>query len=332
MIWSFSSSKQFSRCQRQWYIRNYVANWRAEEGSVEKEAYLLSKLSSVFAWRGRLVDDVIEAYVVDSLRSRGIVDQDGVLEQTRDLFERQLAFARAHRLREPGMTASEAGDDFAALRDVEYQGSVSDDLVDQAWNDVETALLNLLRNEALVDRMRTASLLVAQRRLTFILSGPKSELIKARARPDLIVFSEVEPPLIIDWKVHSFGRVDYRLQLASYALALTRCNPHRDFPASISEYRPTDIGLWEVQLLTNRVRRYELAEDDIYELEAHIAETWKLMELAIDELDEGTLSPLDFPVTYYPATCARCSFQKLCWEDSIWEKDQPQEWKQTSFL
>lgn len=332
MIWSFSASRQFSRCQRQWYLKNYVADWRAEESSIEREAYLLSKFSSVFAWRGRLVDDVIENYIVAPLHFGDILDRDSVLEKARGLFDRQLAFARANRLREAGMTMTKAGDDFAALRDVDCQGDVSKDLIDQAWGDVETALVNLFCYEDLIQRMRKASALIAQRPLMFTVSGLKSDLIKVRAVPDLIVFSEKELPIIIDWKVHSFGRVDYRLQLACYALALTRCNPHRDFPTSVSKYGPTDVELLEVQLLTDHLRRYELTEDDIHELEAYIAETSKLMELAISRFDEETLSPLDFPVTYYPKTCARCSFQKICWEDSIWENDQPQEWKQMSLL
>jgi hypothetical protein len=289
MIWSFSTSKQFSRCQRQWYLKNYVANWHAEEDSIEKEVYLLSKLSSVFAWRGKVVDKVIENYIVRPLHFGDKLDENNVMEQARELFDRQLAFARTNRLREPGMTVSKAGDDFAALRDVDYQRDVPKDLIDQAWSDVETALVNLFAMKDLIERMRKACALTAQRPLFFTLSGLKSDLIKVRAVPDLIVFSEKEFPLIIDWKVHSFGRVDYRLQLACYALALTRCNPHRDFPASVSEYEPTDIELWEVQLLTNRVRRYELTEDDIYELEAYITETSKLMELAISGFDEETL-------------------------------------------
>ena len=197
---------------------------------------------------------------------------------------------------------------------------------------METALVNLLAMKDLLRKMRQVSALIAQRPLTFSLTGLKSELIKVRAVPDLVIFPEKGSPLIIDWKVHSLGRVDYRLQLACYALALTRCKPHRDFPTPVSGYEPTDIDLWEVQMLTNRVRRYELAEDDIYELEAYITETSKLMELAVSGFERETLSPLDFPVTYYPKTCVHCSLQKICWEDSIWEKDQPQEWKQMSLL
>lgn len=332
MIWSFSASKQFFRCQRKWYFKNCVASSQAKKDPMRREAYLLSKLDSVFAWRGKVVDKVIAEYVVGPLHFGRIPSQQHVLQQARTLFERQLAFAKANRLREPGITVSKAGDDFAALKDIEYEGVVSQSLIADAWDDVETALLNLFAMEELIEKLCAASLLIPQRPLVFSSSSLTSKPITVRAVPDLIAFFQDKPPLIVDWKVHSFGRIDYRLQLACYALALTRCKPHSDFPALLSEYSSTDINLLEVQLLTNHQRPYTLTKDDIYELESYITETAMLMQLAISAPEGERLTPLGFPTTHYPETCASCSFPKICWEESIWEKDTPREWKQTSLF
>lgn len=332
MNWSFSASKQFFRCQRQWYFKNCFASHRARREPLRREAFLLSKLDSVFAWRGKVVDKVIAKHVVASLHFDRTPSKKHVLQQARDLFERQLTFAKTNRLREPGTTVSKAGDDFAALRDIEYEGEVSEDLIARAWDDIETALLNLFAMEGLMERLCAASALIPQRPLSFAVAGLSSKPTTVKAVPDLIAFFDDGSPLVVDWKVHFYGRVDYRLQLTCYALALTRCKPHRDFPESLSGYDPTDIGLLEVQLLTNHQRSYTLTESDIHELEAYVAETAMLMELAVSTFSGRTVSPFDLPVTHYPETCNSCSFRKICWESSIWENDQPHELKQMSLF
>jgi len=332
MNWSFSASKQFFRCQRQWYFRNYIASWQAKKDPIRRETYLLSKLDSVFAWRGKLVDRVITKHIVNPINYGAGLDEQHVLQQAQDLFERQIAFAKANRLREPGMTVSKADDEFAALKKIECEGQVSDDLIAGAWNDVKIAIHNLFAMEELIEKLRAADRLVPQRRLTFSFEGISPELISVRAVPDLFAFYQNKPPMIVDWKVHSFGRADYRLQLACYALSLTCCKPHSDFPAGLSKYSPTDIALLEIQLLTNNVRSYTLTQDDIYELETYIAETAMLMQLATNATKGKSLTPLAMPTTRYPETCASCQFSKICWEESIWKSDPPQEWKQMSLF
>lgn len=70
MIWSISESKTFRRCQRQWFFKNIVACATAKKNPIRRRAYLLSKLQSVFAWRGQLVDTVIENYLIPALNSK----------------------------------------------------------------------------------------------------------------------------------------------------------------------------------------------------------------------------------------------------------------------
>lgn len=69
MIWSFSDSRTFDRCQRQWYFGEVVANAVAK-APVRHEAYLLSKLQSVSAWRGQVVDSTIGSVLVPALNER----------------------------------------------------------------------------------------------------------------------------------------------------------------------------------------------------------------------------------------------------------------------
>lgn len=307
MVWSFSSSRMFQRCQRQWFIKQFVANANAKKVPLRREAYLLSTLQSLQAWRGSLVDQVISDHIVPSLHRARIPSEASILDFARSIFDRQLEFALENRMRNPGMTKSRAGNSYAALYAVEYGYGITKSDEIQAWHEIELALRNLMQMQDLFSMLMDGTRLIAQRALTFTCG-----LVRARMVPDLIVFHEHEAPLIVDWKVHTFGFYNARLQLASYALALTACNPHSDFPASFSGYKPEDIKLLEVQLLTRQQRYYSLAPSDIEDIETYVMSSQTEMDLATAR-NPRALSMFDFPTTSRPETCQRCSFRSICW-------------------
>jgi PD-(D/E)XK nuclease superfamily protein len=315
--WSFSGSKSFRRCARQWFLRTAVANARAKSPAIRREAYILSKLDSVYGWRGRLVDLVISGEVVNTLRQGRTPRLDQLLTAARALFDAQLAFARAHRIRERGLVLSKCGDKVAAFRSMEYGGSIADAEIESAWADVSHSLENLLGLEVL-DRMRRAQALIPQRRLQFTLTGVDGQPVPVQATPDLIVFTKGESPLVVDWKVHTFVSADSRLQLAIYALALVRAAPHRDFPSVLGRISPTDVQLVEAQLLANRERRYALDDTDVVEAESYIGETAELMALAVSGVTPGEFSAAVVAPTRDPMLCTRCPFERICWGEPVW--------------
>jgi hypothetical protein len=308
MVWSFSDVRLYRKCQRQWYYKNYVANARAKD-PIRREAYYLSKLQSIFDWRGNIVDNVISFDIIPYLNQRNALRRQTILQQARQLFLDQLGFAKMKRIREPGMTQKAAGRAFAALYPFDYGEELTESDLSQAWADIETALSNFLEMEEIITPLREANYLVAQRSLMFSFNSQS-----VRAVPDLICFFSNKPPLIIDWKVHSYAMQNYRLQLACYATALIHCEPHRDFPASLSRWKPTDIRLLEAQLLTRVPRHYTITDGDIEGVLSYITRTAREMELTVDADPSETLSPGDFSVALDSDECQRCSFRSLCWE------------------
>jgi len=290
---------------------------------LRREAYLLSKLQSVWGWRGSIVDLVIKRKVLTSLKAHQHIDMTSVVRFARDTFDRQLEFARRHRLREHGMAPSLAGDDFAALYAYEYEGGIGDDELARAWEDIEQSLIHLLEMDQLHVVLDSAFRVIPQRNLSF----PHFD-VSVRAVPDMIAFFSDRPPLIADWKVHSYGNLDARLQLATYAVALFRTKPHVDFPVSLLPHEPTDVGLMEVQLLSKQQREYSLCDQDITDIDNYIAETSSGMLLALTEEDGYRFRPFDFPVTGNPEMCQRCPFRSLCWRETT----QCQDLRQMSFL
>ena len=309
MKWSFSAARAFRQCQRSWFFKHCLASAVAADPR-RRAAYLLSKLQSVSAWRGRLVDKILTERLVPALGRRQPITQTDLRVAAKTCFDRELDFALNNRIHEPGMQASR-NDAVAAFRAIEYGATIARQEIAQAWDDIETAISNLFKMHRLREALKHASYVIAQRSLQFTFDA-----VTVVAVPDVIAFNDHAPPLIVDWKVHSFGTRDYRLQLALYALALSRCAPHRDFPEVLTTFAPTDYRLLEAQLLAGIEHEYTLHSADFDELEDHVAATAAEMLAATDGLKNGELRADDFAVTEWPDLCQRCPYQRICWEET----------------
>lgn len=297
----------FRKCQRQWFYKACCASAKAKDPT-RREAYLLSKLQSVSAWRGQIVDAVVEQSLVPALNRRERPMLNRVLAIARALFDKQLAFGRQNLVRQPGFKVTEAGDSFAAFYVIEYGDGLKESDITSAWSDVEKALRNLFGLKDLKELLRAADYRIAQRSLIFDHAGAK-----VRAVPDLVAFFPYRPPAIVDWKVHTFGIRDYRDQLLTYALALMRAKPHKDFPVDLLRWNVPDVELLEVQLLRGIIRRHTVQPDDIEAAEERIAESIVAIQLARGGMDDGQLTAEEFPTAFDPRICQSCSYRKLCW-------------------
>lgn len=309
MRWSYSASRSFKQCQRQWYFKNIVASGTARRDEIRRRAYLLSKLQSVSAWRGKIVDDVISDLIVPSLNRKSRITLRDVKARARHLFDQQLAFARANSPTDLTLQPSKHEDSFALFYDNHYGKGVSDEEIDKAWAEIEAALDNLFGLGAIKELLKSADYLVAQRSLSFCLMDG----VSPQCVPDLIAFRAGKPPIIVDWKVHVFGQNDAWLQLGIYAIALGRCTPHADFPAGI-QIDPLYVQLYEAQLLTNTVRRHEIDEDHLSEAEEYITTSAYEIACLTDGEKYAELNPEDFTPALYAASCQRCAFREICWE------------------
>ena len=308
-MWSLSAAKSFNKCQRQWYYKNCLGNWKAKD-PLRRKAYLLSKLHSISSWRGSIVDSVISEVIVPTLKAKRTPSLTVAQQRARELFDRQLKFARQHPLHQPGLSPSQVGSDFAVFHCMEYGGEISETEIKKAKAEIDQALVNLFAMPDVWSEMKTSQYLVTQPPLSFSHTGET-----VRAVPDLIAFYPNKPPLIIDWKVHFFGVYRAWIQLGIYALALSRGKPHKGFP-KLSRWEVTDTRLWEVQLLTNQIRRYELDEMRISEIDNFMAESISAMQLIVGDAKKATLDPMEFLTASSPETCQFCNYQSICWESA----------------
>jgi PD-(D/E)XK nuclease superfamily len=309
-MWSLSAAKTFDRCQRQWYYKNCLGNAKAKD-PLRHKAYLLSKLQSISSWRGNIVDAVISEVIIPTLQKKRNPSLTIAREQVEDIFDRQLNFARRHPLHQPGLSPTQEGDNFAVFHSMEYGGDICETEIIRAKLEIDRALSNLFLMDEVWSELQQAQYIIAQRALTFSHTGET-----VRAVPDLIAFYYNKPPLIIDWKVHFFGVYGAWKQLGIYALALDRGNRHRDFPR-FSQWGLTDFRLWEVQLLKNRIRRYELDESLVAEVNRSMAQSISEIHLIVgDTKKKAQLDPMEFLTASSPETCQYCNYQSLCWESA----------------
>lgn len=306
-MWSLSTAKSFKNCQRQWYYKNCLGNAKAKD-PLRRKAYLLSKLQSISSWRGSIVDSVISEVIVPVIKAKQNPSLIAAQRKAKELFERQLAFARQHPLHQPGLSPSKAGSDFAAFHCMEYGGEIPQVEIETARAEIDQALANLFAMSEVWSELRAARYLITQRALSFSHIGET-----VRAVPDLIAFYTNKPPLIIDWKVHCFGVYRASMQLGVYALALVRGKPHKDFPA-LQRWEIPDLRLWEVQLLTNQLRRYQLDEMRVAEIYNFIAESISEIQLVSGDTKRSSLSATELLTASSPEICQCCNYQSMCWE------------------
>ena len=309
MKWSKSAGQCFRRCQKQWFYRHCLANANAKD-PLRREAYLLGKLQSIPQWRGSIVDATIGATVIRALRKGQSTTLGAAQRFAMRRFDAQLECAKAHRLREPGFRPA-AARDFAAFRSMEYEGHIPDEEIERARQEVNDALSAIFHMEEVKALIKAGDQLIDQRSLSFRIAG-----VSVQAIPDLIVLYSDRPPVILDWKVHGFGLFDAFQQLLLYAMALTRCKPHRDFPASLAEVSVEEIELLEVQLLSRVVRRHPVGEGDIDRLEHDIATSAYSMRRLLNGQKPVEIDAHELEGAYGPEACARCQYQKMCWKEA----------------
>jgi hypothetical protein len=307
MAWSFSGHHIFIQCQRKWFFMQKMASPLANDPK-RREAHILGQLKSIPAWRGSIVDQVIEDAVVPSIQNRNMPSQDTVLAYAQKLTNEQLQFASAKRYREKGMTKQKAGRSYAALFALEYGTEIASEELLTAKMEIETSLRNLMSSKEMLDTLLQARWLRAQCSLSFKLDGSD---ISVRAHPDLVAFYDGEKPLVVDWKVSTNQASDYWLQLAVYALALSRS----DWIGRIvtNKINPTEIRLVEANLLNNNFKDHALDDHDLAELEDLIADSAWQMQL-LDSGQKYTESEvLEYGTARNPRSCEYCQYKRLCW-------------------
>ena len=319
MNWTITGAKQFKGCARQWYYRNIVADARVKKDVYRRELTILSKLQSVEAWRGSLVDNVISRLLVNAVNNRLPVRKDAFLKEAGRIFDLQLNYAVGKKYRIEGASLASDQEEFAALFDCEFSSGVTEAQLKQARADIERAINTLIDDTALIEYFQSSVFLASQRPLIY-----NFDRFSVYAKPDLIVFFENAPPHIFDWKVHTFANNTYDEQLISYAIALYKVlqsKPHTDFPPGAGKFSVYDYKLTEYQLLhPERTRRdYQVNNDRLEDLASNMSSSMIEMYMTGCFKNYSQAEKRKFPTTSFIEQCPKCPFQKICQPDNDYD-------------
>ncbi len=308
MNWSISKAKLFSKCQRRWFYSEIMASKYGKDIH-RNEAYILKQLGSIHSWRGKLVDYVIERLLVPKFNEKMLPPFNEIESLVSELMEKQFKFAKEKKYRDPKLTKKEAGDNYCALREIEWADELDSESLNIIKQQVLVSLKNLLKSKLMKKFLAPDTILVAQKSLNFKIKG-----VNIISRPDLILYFKDKPPLIIDWKAYYHGTENARMQLGVYSIALAECVATDPYLKPMDD--PTEIRLIEYQLLKNFQREYKLSMSDVDEIKQYINDSLQKMLKLSEHNNYHEFDIKQFEKTITPE-CKYCNFKTLCRNEKI---------------
>jgi hypothetical protein len=312
--WSFSADKLFRRCQRQFFF-NEIAAHHAPKVAWRHEAFVMKQLKTLDAWRGIVIHEGIQKYVVPAIQSGHPLDWATLVGQTLERAKMQWLFSKQRRYRESGIVKSRC-ESYCALVPDENGEGVSEQEFNTVSTEIRTAFKRLAGLTQLWEEIRRHRDCQAEMRL-----WTDYDDVRINAQIDLFFQRSRGHPTIIDWKSYEVGGdSDAWLQTTLYGWIVWRCGRYEI-------RRPEDIKLLECQVQDGVIVEHACSHEVFEELEDHIYRSLnRIFSLCKSrKLSEAKLE--DFAFTDNPNNCEHCTFRELCIQKSsaasAWPRTQP---------
>ena len=304
--WSFSTDSRMRRCERQVFFSD-VAAWHNARDPLRKESFLLGQLKSMESWRGLVVHQAIERFVLPYWQERRSVPWDTVIKQARSLGERQFWFSTKKRFREAGMSKKKAQGDYCALFGHEFHPAPSEDDMRVVLDGVEKALRNLSALGDFLKHVEGRRFYRSETALSVEYNG-----VRIKGQIDLIFSGKYGEYGVVDWKDYeTVAGSDARRQMALYAWLLCRSEtwPVKD---------PGNIELWEVKLAQPATVIHTVDQEAFDELEDFIYRSTERLKALCGDGTYRATDLEDYAHTANPNSCRICSHRNICREPEQW--------------
>jgi hypothetical protein len=302
MKWSFSTDKLFRRCQRQFFFREIAAHHSLKE-DWRREAFVLKQLKTLELWRGTLIHEGVQHYVVPALKKGDALDWNQLIEQTLQRARAQLAFSEQKRYREHGIAKGDH-ENFCALVPHETGIGVSPEEFDDVCSKIRTAFQNLATLPDLWQGLLGRQDCEPEKKIWV-----EFDDIKIMVQIDLLFERSLGHPTIIDWKSYELGGdTDARLQTVLYGWAVWRSKLFSDL------HQPENIELLECQVQEGVVIKHECSQDIFDELEDYLYRSLNRIYSLCQSKKLAEANLQDFAFTDNPNNCEHCVFRQLCIE------------------
>ena len=297
--WSISTDKLFRRCQRQFFFRQIAAHPTSAE-DWRRDAFILRQLKTLELWRGAIIHEGIENYLIPALRSGATVPWDEITARTLQRAHDQFSFSAQRRFREPGMVKGKCPD-FCALAPHDAGETISSEDFDNVCHEIKKAFERLSSLAQLWERFGAQRYWEPEVSLSV-----KFHDVSIKVQIDVLLERSPHELTIIDWKSYDVGGdSDARLQTALYAWAVWRSKQYH-------LRRPEDIELLECQVLDGTLIEHECSREIFDELEDYIYRSvQRIFSLCQSKkLAEAKLE--DFAFTDNANNCEHCTVRPLC--------------------
>ena len=297
--WSFSTDKLFRRCQRQLFFREIAAHPNAKD-EWRREAFILKQLKTLELWRGTLIHEGIEFFLVPALKKVDPIPWKTITENTVRRAREQLRFSAQKRYREPRITKGR-NDDFCALVPHENGTGVTSEEFEQVCEGIRTAFGRLSQLTNLWAMFKAGASWNAE--VPIWIKLPEASV---KVQIDLLLKNSAKNFTIIDWKSYEIGGdTDARLQTALYGWALLRSSQY--------EVRRTeDVTILECQVQEGLLIEHEFSREVLYELNDHIYRSIHNIFAVCRSKKLADVQLQDFSFTDNPHNCEHCAFRQLC--------------------
>jgi hypothetical protein len=303
MIWSVSTHRQKSRCQRQFFFAHYMANAKAKD-LLRQRAYFLKGIKSLPLWVGSIVHYAMEEWVLPEIKQGRWPDRKLVIAQTQELALQQFQFSETGRYREVSKATKDP--QYCILAPHYFGQSLDSQDLDSELQKITDALQNLLQSRELQAFLLGRPWYRCEQHLPF-----KVDTITIRAKPDLILPSLEGGLDIVDWKVGTAAS-DYSFQVAIYALATRQTE-------WLANYAKTGLTCYVVNLLEQEPtialsNPFTVEDSDLDRTIDRIYESAENMRALTGDLPYNQLAIERFDYAASEGTCALCNWRELCME------------------
>jgi hypothetical protein len=308
--WSISTDRLFRRCQRQFFFREIAASHAARDW--RREAFILKQLKTLELWRGTLIHEGIQHYVVPALKKGAPLNWDELAELNVQRAKEQLEFSAKRRYREDGMVKGKH-EDFCALVPHENGEGVSKQEFDEVCGEIRAAYKRLSEIPKLWGELLGRHDCHAEKQFWVSFDN-----VRIMVQLDLLFERSLDHPAIIDWKSYEIGGdTGARLQMVLYGWALWQSKFY-------TVRAPEDIQLLECQVQDGVIIEHECSQEVFDELEDYLYRSMhRIFSLCRSKkLTEAKLE--DFAFTDNPNNCEYCAFQRLCVERASGSSSRPE--------
>jgi hypothetical protein len=297
-------------CERKWYFSHKYARFNSSNGDKKHAAYLKDAMT-LDEWKGTIVDMVISIFIHRENKYEYNPSFDDYVNEASKLIKMQFGFAKSKGWEQIKAKSNlEDANEYLVLKPMLLNLEINEDEKRRVWEEIKKALKIYYEDE---DFQYKYSQTAIQHHTQYPLLI-KRQNVTIEGKPDLLLFYNDHPPLIVDWKVYRDSTYSHKRQLMMYAYMLFNMNPLPEkFPPNLREYDISQYRLCEYQLLTGKKRFYTIDEQDIHDASEFINEAVYKMKKKQCHLPPSKLSESMFNEAYSPMSCEDCNFRSICW-------------------